>query len=117
MNTKQYKLLKEINHNVLAIGNFLIESLTLKRKKVEVAPRVKRKKTLAEMIVQVLRGSNQSISYTLLRKEVRNLLYSYDDKLFTPSLRKLLKKGVIKMKKSSGKHLYSIAQKPRRKAA
>lgn len=33
MNTKQQTLLEEINHNVITIGRFLIESLTPKKKK------------------------------------------------------------------------------------
>ena len=111
MNTKQQTLLEEINHNVITIGRFLIESLTPKKKKGEVAPRIKRKQTLAETAIIVLSKASHPIHYMEVRQRVRDFPYPHADKNLGPALKKLLKKGVIKMKKSSGKHLYSIAKR------
>jgi len=111
VNTKQYKLLQEVNQNVLAIGNFLIESLTPKKKKAEVAPRVKRKKTLADMVVKVLSEAEQPIEYTQLRNVLRVHPVPFNNTIFSPTLRKLLKKGDIKIKKSGRFHMYSIAKR------
>jgi len=117
VNTKQQTILEDINHNVVAIGRFLIESLTPKRKKEVITPRVKRKKTLAEMIVQVLGESNEQINCSNLGEIVRKLSYRYDQNTLTPTLRRLVQKRVIRVQKSKRNHLYSIAHKPGRKAA
>jgi hypothetical protein len=97
MNTKQQALLEEVHHNVAAIGRFLIEALTPKRKKEDLVPRVKRKNTLEEMIVQVLSESDETVNATQLRKEVRSYPYQYGQNHFPLALKKLLKKGDIRV--------------------
>ena len=77
----------------------------------EVAPRIKRKQTLAETAIIVLSKASRPIHYMEVRQRVRDFPYPHADKNLGPALKKLLKKGVIKMKKSSGKHLYSIAKR------
>jgi hypothetical protein len=111
VNTKQQTILEDINHNVVAIGRFLIESLTPKRKKDVITPRIKRKKTLAETAIIVLSKASRPIRYMEVRQRVRGFPHPHGDKYLGPALRGLLKKGVIKMQKSSGKHMYSIAKR------
>lgn len=117
MNAEQQTVLEAINHNLISLGNILIDTLYPKRKNMNVAPKTKRKQTLAETAIIVLSNASHPIHYMELRQRVRGFPYPHADKNLGPTLKRLLKTGVIKMRKSSNKHLYSIAQKPKKRAA
>jgi len=117
MNTKQQTLLEEINHNVVAIGRFLIESLTPKRKKEGLVPKSKCPSGLAGTAFSVLEESKEGIAFGHLKNEIRARSVRFDDHRLKPVLKRLIKKGAIEMRKSSNKHMYSITQKPKRTSA